>query len=146
MALVVDSPADRANQLLIMTERLTDLIERETQLILAREPPLQGDVGEEKARLANLYRQEMTRMAEQRDLIRAAPAATLDKLRTATQRFRTVLSAHERALAAVREVTEGIVKAIAEEVARVQGTARGYAATGGYAPPMGGVALADKTA
>jgi len=149
MPLVADTPADRAQQLVLLTDRLTDLIIRETALIEAREPPLGGVLGEEKASLANLYRQEMTRIADDRELIRAAPAKTLDMLRAATVRFRTALAAHERALAVVREVCEGVVRAIAEEVARVKGGQRGYAAGGGYAPAPASAAAAfalNKTA
>jgi hypothetical protein len=148
MALVADDAADRAEQILALTDRLTALIEAETQAILAQEAPLAGEAGEEKARLANLYRQEMSRIAADRALIRAAPAVLLDRLRGATVRFRAALAAHERALVGVKEVTEGLVKAIAEEVARVRGGARGYGASGGYAAaPDASAALAlNKTA
>ena len=149
MALVAEHPADRAAQMVALTEQLTSLISQETGLILAREPPLQGEPGDQKARLANLYRQEMTRIADNRDLIRAAPAGTLERLRAATVRFRAALVDHERALAAVKEVSEGIVRAIAEEVARVQAGPRGYAASGGYSAPSPGAAAAvalNKTA
>ena len=144
MALIAEHPADRAEQLVLLTERLTALLTRETDLILAREPPLQGADGEEKARLANLYRQEMARIAESRELIRTAPMRALDRLRAATIRFRAALVDHERALAAVKEVSEGVVRAIAEEVARVQAGPRGYGASGGYnaAAPGSGAALA----
>jgi hypothetical protein len=142
MALIAEHPADRAEQLVMLTERLTALLARETDLILAHEPPLQGTDGEEKARLANLYRQEMTRISESRDLIRTAPASALDRLRAATVRFRAALAAHERALAAVKEVSEGIVRAIAEEVARVQAGPRGYGASGGYNAAAPGAAAA----
>jgi hypothetical protein len=148
MALIADSPADRADQLVTLTERLTVLIDQETLLIEAREPPLAGPLGEEKLKLVNLYRQEMARIAEDRALIRAAPAAQLDRLRGATVRFRAALAAHERALAAVREVSEGLVRAIAEEIAKVRAGPRGYGASGGYAQgPGGAAALAlNKTA
>ena len=149
MALVAEDAADRAQQLVLLTERLTALIAQETALIDAREPPLSGPIGEEKARLANLSRQEMTRIAETPGLIQGAPARTLDLLRAATTKFRAALADHERALRAVKEVSEGLVRAIAEEIARVKGGPRGYGATGAYAEastaPAAALAL-NKTA
>jgi hypothetical protein len=143
MPLQADTPADRADQLCALTERLTVLLDAETKLIQAQQPPLGGEEGEEKARLANLYRQEMSRIAADRGLIRSAPAPTLARLRTLTERFRTALSTHERALLGVKQVSEGLVKAIAEEVARVRGGGAGYGASGGYAQSgSAGAALA----
>lgn len=133
MPLLADTPADRAEQMCALTERLIVLLDAETKLIEAQLPPLAGEEGDEKARLANLYRQEMARIAADRGLIRAAPAGTLARLRSLTTNFRTSLAAHERALIGVKEISEGLVKAIAEEVARVRGGAPGYGATGGYA-------------
>ncbi len=135
MALLAENPADRAAQLIALTDRLTGLIEQETALIEARAPLLDGALGEEKARLANVYRLEMTRIAQDRTLIREAPAQQLDGLRGATVRFRAALAAHERALIGVKAVAEGLVRAIAEEVARVRAGSRGYGASGGYAAP-----------
>ena len=50
MALIADSPTDRAEQLLLATERLTALVVEETRRIDAREPPLDGALAEEKQR------------------------------------------------------------------------------------------------
>src|SRR5262245_42807603 len=124
MALIAEDAADRVSQILLMTERLTILIDQETGLIEARAPPLSGEAGEEKARLANLYRQEMTRIAENQGLISGAPAGQLARLRAATMQFRSRLAAHEQALIAVKQVSEGLVRAIAEEVSRVRTSQR----------------------
>jgi hypothetical protein len=133
MALLADHAADRAEQMLALTVRLTALLEAETKLVEAHQPPLSGPEGEEKARLANVYRQELTRISEDRELIRAAPTRLLDRLRTETARFRIALKAHERALVGVKEVSEGLVRAIAEEIAKVRAGPQTYGASGGYA-------------
>jgi uncharacterized phage protein gp47/JayE len=147
MPLLADTPADRAEQMLALTERLTILLDAETQLIQAHQPPLAGAEGEEKARLANLYRQEMARIAADRDLIRAAPAAAVARLRTATTKFRAALATHERALTGVKEISEGLVKAIAEEVQKVRAGPAAYGASGGYSTQRDAGALAlNKTA
>ncbi len=48
MALIADDAKDRAEQLILLTERLTTLILAETAQIEAREPPLAGERAEEK--------------------------------------------------------------------------------------------------
>lgn len=147
MPLLADTPADRAEQMLALTERLTLLLDAETQLIQAHLPPLAGAEGEEKARLANLYRQEMARIAEDKSLIAAAPKPLTDKLKAATTRFRAALTTHERALIGVKTITEGLVQAIAEEVRAARAGPAGYGATGGYANAAQSGALAvSKTA
>ena len=102
-----------------------------------------GAEGEEKARLANAYRQEMARIAENRSLITSAPKFLTDKLKAATMRFREALKVHEAALIGVKEVTEGLVKAIAEEVRIANAGPAVYGAKGAYAAqaPVGAVAV-----
>jgi hypothetical protein len=147
MPLLADTPADRAEQMLALTERLTLLLDAETQLLQARQPPLAGAEGEEKARLANLYRQEMARIAENKSLIAGAPKPLTEKLKTATTRFRTALKTHETALIGVKTITEGLVKAIAEEVQNVRAGPAAYGASGGYSTPREAGALTlNKTA
>jgi hypothetical protein len=143
MALVADNAEDRAAQLLALTEQLTARLETETKALRAQDTPADH---EETARLANVYRQEMARIAEQRALIEGASRPLLDKLRAATARFRDTLAAHGVALYAAKEVTEGIVRTIAEEVARARESLQGYSAGGGYAAAAPGALTTNKTA
>lgn len=137
MALLADSPADRAEQLLLVTERLTELVVEETRRIDAREAPLEGDLAEEKQRLANAYRLELARIKDDKSLIEGAPAPLLTKLRASTAHLQDMLATHEIALAAVKMIAEGMVHAIAEEVARQQGGDAQYGAHGGLAVAAG---------
>ena len=79
MALIADDYRDRAEQLLVITERLTALIAKETALIKARLPPRDGAEGDEKNRLANAYRLELARIKQEPALIEGArhPAARM---------------------------------------------------------------------
>jgi hypothetical protein len=148
MALLADNPTDRAEQMVALTERLTRLIDLENARLKDFLPPLDGADGDEKARLANLYRQELARIAEDKTLLSGAPKPIIDGLRAATTRFRASLQIHERLLIGFKEVSEGLVKAIAEEVSRLRAGPATYAATGGYAAKGAGAgALAmDRTA
>ncbi len=137
MALIADSPADRAEQLLLATERLTALVIEETRRIDAREPPLDGALAEEKQRLANAYRLELARIKDDKSLIEPAPPALLAKLRQSTAQLQEMLAQHEIALSAVKLITEGMVHAMAEELARQQGGDAQYGAHGGLSAPSG---------
>jgi hypothetical protein len=130
MALIAENPQDRAEQLVLITRRLTALLAEETRRIGAREPPLDGAEADEKNRLANAYRLELARIKDDRRLIEGAPATVLSELRQSTLALHEKLAAHEIALNAVKVVAEGLVQAMAEEVARQRAAGAGYGASG----------------
>jgi hypothetical protein len=130
MALIADDAKDRAEQMLIVTERLAEMIAEETRRVVARETLAAGAEAEEKNRLTNLYRLEMSRIGLDRNLIAGAPPPTLAALREATVRLHEKLAAHEIALGAMKAVTEGLVQAMAEEVVRQRSAPPAYGARG----------------
>jgi hypothetical protein len=147
MALIADDARDRADQLLLISDRLAELIETETQCIQARQPPLEGAEAEEKTRLANAYRLELARVKHDPSLIESAPPALLARLRQSTVTLHEKLAAHELALNAVKLVAEGLVHAMAEEVVRQRGGDAHYGATGELVAPNGlGPAVLDRNA
>lgn len=147
MALLADDAKDRAEQLLLLTERLTEYIAEETRRIEAREPPLSGAQADEKNRMVNAYRLELTRIKHDRTLIEGAPAALLDKLKHRTNTLHEHLALHETALGAVKLVTEGLVQAMAEETARQRGGSAGYGARGTIEGPSGPIpTIVDRSA
>lgn len=127
MALIADDAAHRAEQLLMMTERLAMLASEDTRRIQAREPLLDAD---EKNRLANAYRLELARIKQDHTLIEAAPPALLDRLRRSTITLHETLATHELALNAVKVVSEGLVHALAEEVSRQRDSSANYSKQG----------------
>lgn len=128
MALEASSPDDRARQLIALTERLARIMTEDAEAFEARRPHEAGARQEEAARLANLYRHESMKLRRQPALLAGLPDALKAKLADATRAFDAALARHARALEAARTVTEGLVRAIAEEVSRER------AATGGYGP------------
>ena len=136
MALLASDGADRAEQLLLLTERLIEYNVEETRRIDAREAPLDGAAADEKNRMANAYRLELARIKQDRSLLDGAPAATLDKLKQRTIALHEHLAQHEIALGAVKLITEGLVQAMAEEIARQRGAGR-YGAQGAIQGPSG---------
>lgn len=147
MALLADDPKDRVEQLLLITERLCELIAKETALVQARHPPLEGAEAEERNRLANAYRLELARIKQDPSLIQDAPAAMLTQLRARTEALHQALAAHDIALGAVKAVVEGLVQAMANEVVRQRGGGAGYGAQGTVQGPSGpNPAILDKSA
>jgi hypothetical protein len=113
--------------LIVLTERLTGLIAEQAQAFEARRPQDAAVNMEETSRLANLYRQEAQRVRAEAKPFADAPLALRAKLIRATEAFDAVIARQGRALGAAKAITEGLVHAIAEEVAaqRSSGTAYG---------------------
>ena len=126
MSLHAQGPDDRAAQLLALTERLAERLSAETALFEARRPQAVAASLAATAELAALYRGEHVRLRREPSLLKGASPARLAALRAATQRFEAVLARHGRAVHAARTVTEGLVQAVAAEVARTRSAAAGY--------------------
>ena len=137
MALAVNDAGDRVDQLIILTERLTKLIAVQALAFERRRPQDAAADMEECSRLANLYRHESARIQRDPRLIEGAPAAQRARLTQATEAFDAVLARHGRALNAAKTVTEGLVKAIAEEVAKQRAAGGAYGPGATPAAPQG---------
>jgi hypothetical protein len=129
---------DRVDQLITLVAQLTTRITAETRAFEARRPQDAQAGLAETQRLANLYRHEATRVRREPALIEAAEPARRTRLREAVTAFEAVLARHARALEAAKIVTEGLVRAVAEEVAAARPHAAGYGpgAKGAYAGPI----------
>jgi len=123
--------AERVDQLIMLTERLTGLVAEQAQAFESHRPQDAVVHVEETGRLANLYRHESARIRGNPGLIAQASLAQRMRLRRATEAFDAVLARQARAVGAIKEVTEGLVRAIAEEVAsqRHKGSTYGPGAT-----------------
>ncbi len=117
MTLAARDPADRVEQLILLTKRLSDLARREAELYAARRPLDAASIQDEAARLSAIYRQETAAIAKTPTLIASAPADRRQHLRQVTEEMHAALEAHAREVAALRTLTEGLVAAIADHVA-----------------------------
>lgn len=127
----------RVRDLLGLTRRLAELIGRETDLMAARRTAEAGAVLEEKALAAAAYAREMKEIARDPGLIARAPKPLLADLKRAAAALREVLKTQERRIAQLRRVSEGLIKAIADDVAARRAPAAGYTAAATYAAPAG---------
>jgi hypothetical protein len=107
----------RIDELIALTERLTALIADQAQAFETGRPQDAALHMEETARLANLYRREAQALRAQPGPIEASPRKDRLRLIRATEAFDAVMARQGRALNAAKTVTEGLVHAIAEEIA-----------------------------
>lgn len=123
--------ADHLDQLIVLTERLTDLMVHQAQAFEQQRPQDVAASMEETSKLANIYRHESARIRQAPRLLEGAPVDQRMRLVRATEAFDAVLARHGRAVNAAKTVTEGLVRALAEEVAsqRQKGVAYGANAT-----------------
>jgi hypothetical protein len=130
MAIAASDATDRVEQLVILTERLTELIAQQCQAFEQRRPQDAAVMLDEISRLANLYRHESARVRADTSLISSAPLAARTQLVRATEAFDSVLARQGRAIEAARTVTEGLVRCIADEVANQRSQTSVYGAGG----------------
>jgi hypothetical protein len=117
MAIAALDADDRVHQLTLLTERLTDLIAREATAFENHRPHEAAQYVEETAKLANVYRHESMRVRANVALVEAARPELRQRLMRATEAFDAVLARQSRAVNAAKTVTEGLVHAVAQEIA-----------------------------
>ena len=126
MALDARDATDRVEQLIVLTERLTAMMVDQCQAFEQHRPQDVAGQMDEMTRLANLYRHESVRVRNTPALIEDASLDLRMRLMRATEGFDAVLARQGRALEAARTVTEGLVRAIADEVASQRSSGAGY--------------------
>ena len=142
MSLAPSSSAERMQQLILLTERLTGLIAEQLRAFEARRPQDAARNAEETARLANLYRHESLKVKTNPTILDGAPPELKERLIVATRAFDAVLARHGRAVEAAKTITEGLIRAIAEEVHKQRHAVTGYGPKAMQAPrPATPVAL-----
>ena len=138
MPLVAHNPTDRVEQLIMLTERLSSVIDKETQILAERRPRELEPLQAEKNKLAALYAQEIRAIAADRRMVEGVEPALTERLKTFTQSFEEKAATQKRVLDRARRVTEGAIKALADDVAKRRRPFAGYGAQA--VPAMAGAA------
>jgi hypothetical protein len=120
----------RVKQMTDLTERLTACLVEESKAFEARRPQDAAATVTATQELANAYRRESAQIKANPAALAAAPVAHRKALIKATELFESVLSRHSRAVEAARIISEGLVQAIAAEVASQRGSPSAYGASG----------------
>jgi len=132
---------ERINQLVVLTERLTALIAAQAQAFEARRPQDAAANMEETSKLANAYRHEAQRLRQQAPLLAKLSKQQHQRLTRATEAFDAVIARQGRALHAAKTVTEGLVHAIAEEIAVQRNAGAAYGPRGVKSRPSAAASI-----
>lgn len=117
-------------QLITLTERLTGRLVEESRAFESRRPQDVAGGMAETRELANLYRRESAQVKAHPEVFAGGGLNERKALIRATEAFEAVLARHVLAVEAARVISEGLVRAIAEEVANVRGSPSAYGSTG----------------
>jgi hypothetical protein len=121
----VSAEKQRVERLIALAERLTQALEADIVALKAGRPDQMRTIDPEIQRLSALYSREATGVDAK--LAKATPRDLWTRFLAVTQAFRETLAAHGRYLMRVRNASEGMIKAIAEEVERKRALTRTYA-------------------
>ena len=136
----------RVRQLTALTLRLTERLEAETLAFADGRPQDVASGLAETQEMANLYRRDSAHVKANPSLLSGAPLEDRKTLIEATRAFDAVLTRHGRAVDAARQISEGLVRAIAEEVTAARTPASAYAADGRAAQGDGRAVAFNRTA
>jgi hypothetical protein len=109
-----------------LTERLTQLLAEQARAFEQHRPQDAAAGLPEVTRLTVQYRAGSAHVRADPKLVETAAPELRQRLLRATEAFEAVLERQGRALAASKTVTEGLVKAVAEEIAARRGIGQAY--------------------
>lgn len=107
---------DQATDLLNIIERLSDLLERENDMLRTMKPFEIQALQEDKLALTAAYEARLKSLKENPEEINGWPASARAGLKATIRRFQAMLANNEHSLRAAKQATERTLSAIAEEV------------------------------
>lgn len=116
--------------------RLSEILEQENKLLHENNPEGFKATLNEKTRLIATYNQQMTLVKKNPEAFKAYPKTEIDELKRTSETFYEVLDRHFRKLSTARTVTEGLVKSVADEVAKKKAPPSAYTSRAGVANPL----------
>lgn len=128
--------AQKIETLITMAERLTAAFEADIAALQAGRPNEMPSLDPEIQKLSLTYTREVSSLDPAR--AKMAPPELRKRLVGATGRFRDALKLHNRLLTRVRNTTEGLIKAIADEVDRARARQTTYAPQSARQRPSNG--------
>ncbi len=132
------SAQNQVTDLLKITSRLVDVLEREIEMLRAMRPSDIETLQQDKIALTAAYESQVKSLASQPEFADAVQPALRAELETAIGKFQSTLAANERALGAAKHTTQRVLQAIADEVDRKRNENAGYSASGTVAAPPRG--------
>ena len=122
--------SSRVAELLAITSRLISCLQQEIEFIRTMRPQAVKQMQVEKVALADTYRAFMLALKDPSPDAEAISAALKDELVEATERVQAALSENLRALRAMRDVNERVMRAIVSTLDDKRSSVTGYDARG----------------
>lgn len=124
-----------ATDLLQVVSRLTSVLEREIDMLRAMKPADIETLHRDKLVLSAAYEAHIKALQERPELLDSMDPRLRGDLKNAVEKFQTALAENERRLRAARDVTERVLRAIAEELDRRAMNNQAYSAAGAIQSP-----------
>jgi len=118
--------APLVDEVVHVTQRLTALLEREVELLKNLKPQDIRDLQHDKAALAATYERQIRDLRAKPEQLAAVDGKLKERLRQATMRFQVALAENERAIRAVKTVSERLMRAVVAAVADRKSGAPAY--------------------
>ena len=122
----------RIERVITMAERLIEALKADIAALERGAPSQMRSTEPEIQQLSMLYGREAAGLNA--NAVKAAPPQQRSKLFDVTKRIHEILALHARMVTRVKNASEGMIRAIAEEVDRRRLSARPYSAKPSYAP------------
>lgn len=101
--------------LLQTLQQLTAHLEKENELLAAREPAALEPLAAEKNRLTDAYLEAMAVVRRNPDVLAGVSAELKSRLHEAGEAFNTVFEEHRRRVTALKNISEGVIKAVSRQ-------------------------------
>jgi hypothetical protein len=122
--------SSRVTELLAITSRLIGCLQQEMEAIRSMRPEALKQMQVEKVALADTYRAFALALKEPNDENQAISVALKDELVEATERVQAAVMENIRALRAMRDVNERVMRAVVSTLDEKRSSVTGYDARG----------------
>ncbi len=122
--------SEKLERVIALAERLSIALEGDIAALRAGKPQQMSSLDPEIERLTVLYMREVSSLDPNRT--KAAAGDLRKRLAAVTGKFRDTLKLHQRLLLRMRNASEGLVKAVANEVERQRAPKVTYAPAGAH--------------
>lgn len=129
------SESNRVADLVQITNRLSDLLERESNTLRARKMTEMETIGEDKLLLSTAYETHVRVLRSQPEILAETTPMLREQLKAAFDRFEKTLAENEQGLRAAKEASDRVLRAIVDEVARQRRDNLAYSANGQTSTP-----------
>jgi len=123
---------ERAERVLALTKRLTDALLGDIEALDRGRPAEMRSIVPEIQQLLSQYAREAAAVKSHAKIL---PSGTRAKLTDATKRLHDALARHERRLTCLRNASEGMIRAIVDDVERKRRVTRTYGPRPGVRAP-----------